>query len=109
MSILKGFLTKTIFLMVTGLVKLFYEIRSGGVSEDLTVLHPALPDVDFVKEASFVMVESGQSSVNIPVYIYDDTIPEIDEAILVILTRSELVEPANSSFVPRLGKNLFEN
>ena len=45
-------------------------------------------------------------SASVPVVIFDDTVPEIDEVFLVELMSVELVSPLESTFSPELGKSV---
>ena len=46
----------------------------------------------------------GVNSAIIPVHIYDDSTPEVDEVFIIKLTNTKLAESKDTGFLPALGE-----
>lgn len=93
---------------IKGTVRVYYEVKVGSLTPLSTNLLAAIPMSDFVPVvADYVVVDPGEASSTIPVQLYDDDIPEVDEVLLVNITGVILEEPINSGFTPKLGKSIF--
>ena len=89
-----------------GVVRVYYDVKMGFPSTlDNMDAILAIGDFDFrsVVRGDIIMYE-GDVSASVPVVIFDDNVPEIDELFLVELTSVELVSPLESTFSPELGK-----
>ena len=94
------------FFHCAGVVRVYYDIKVGSLTAlDSSSLILATADFDFrsVARGNIIMYD-GDVSAAVPVDILDDSVPEIDESFLVVLTSVELVSPQESTFSPELGK-----
>jgi len=92
--------------LTTGVVRVHYDVKVGSLSAlDSSSLVLATADYDFRSVTNgHIMMYDGDVSANIPVDILGDSVPEIDESLLVVLTSVELVSPLESTFSPEMGE-----
>ena len=90
---------------MTGVVKLYYSIAPGQLTESRDVnTQLATPGVSFVgADDAYVVMVDAQSSAEITVSLIDDGVPRPTQVFLVNLTQVQLLSAADN-FAPRLGE-----
>lgn len=88
----------------SGSVQVFYLVGLGSLAalDGNTIL--AKPNVSFIPVAQASQTfRNGENQSQISVNIMDDGYPRPNQVFLVNLTQVQLLQPASSAFVPRLG------
>ena len=88
---------------MAGDVRVNYEVKVGSISPQTTDLRAALANDFAAVAADYVTVADGQSSGIIPVVIFEDDQPEVDEVLLATITSVELLGQSSGNFLPKLG------
>ena len=90
-----------LFPLCTGRVRVYYDIRGTTLTGVSTA---AKENEDFNSTVnSSVIIPDGVDTATIHINVIDENIPEQDEALIVNITKVELMNGTNSSSPPKIG------
>ena len=97
----------SLFPRSAGAIRIHYQASSGSLQSLAADQRLASPGSDFIGGNQSIVIPDGEGAGQIPVWILNDALPELEEVFLVNITGVELVNASGAgNTLPRLGSAL---